>query len=121
VAFTVGPVNPDLFGAPPTWLVNNFSLVISMFIPLALLVGFAVGGVLDVVEPHASPAFAKKLNQATPIGLVLLALVTAPARFHVVNPVTVLATEDDVAAMNWIRAQTRTDAIFLSMSVSGKE
>jgi hypothetical protein len=113
VVLTIVPVNPTLLGAPPTWLVNNFSLVISMFFPLALLIAFAVSGVLDVVERHVSPAFSKNLNQAAPIALVLLALVTAPARLHIVNPVTVLATQDDVTALNWIRAQTPPDSTFL--------
>ena len=45
--------------------------------------------------------------------LLIVAFATAGRRTQVVNPVTVLAMPQDVAAMSWIRAETRPDSVFL--------
>jgi hypothetical protein len=110
---TAALVNPTALGTPPTWLVNNFSLVISLFFPVALLVAFASSSILAEIERHASPPQMCRLVQGFSVALVLLAVVTARDQFKVVNPVTILATEDDVMALQWIRAQLRPDAMFL--------
>lgn len=113
-----------------TWLVNNNAWAISLFVPLALVLGYGLAWWLRRAHHLAlhtragresGSAWRRALRYSA--GTLLLALasgvggymVTQGARFQVaaINPVTVLATGADVAALDWVNANTPAEAIFV--------
>ncbi len=108
VALVVVIANPTILGFPSTWLVNNASLAISLFVPLAILAGYFLAAVCC---PMSARAGVWRWMLAAII--VLVALWGAWKMLSIVNPDTVLATRDDVAAMDWIRSHVPPDAKFL--------
>lgn len=113
LVLTVVVVNPTFLGLSPSWVVNNFSLVISQYVPLSILGGFAISDVLIVLESWFTPRGRQWLNIAASIGLVIIASASAVNMTNIVNPVTVLATADDIDALAWIRKATPASAVFL--------
>lgn len=106
-------VNPNLFGFSSMWLINNSSLVISLFVPLALLVGDLFGALSGIVGTRLPDRWQPKIVWGGIIAVVVVTLWGASGMLSVVNPATVLATRDDVAAMQWIRQNVSPDARFL--------
>ncbi len=106
-------VNPILIGSSPTWIFNNFSLAITLFIPLSLLVGLFVSSGLQLIETHLRRVHVGRMNTLVSFALVLIALWSAHDIVNIVNPVTILATSDDVSAMDWVQTHTTPDATFL--------
>jgi hypothetical protein len=111
-------VNPGLLGLPTTNLVNNATAVIALFLPLAVLDGQAIMFLWD----HGPPLFARlglRWGAATAVRATLLVLAVGVALWSawgmvsIVNPATVLATAEDLSAMNWIKENTPLDAVFL--------
>ena len=121
VVIAVLITNPTILGFPSTWLVNNASLAISLFVPLAILGGYFLASFL---QPPTSNLQLPILNPSTrlraglkqlmlAIVIALIALWGAWGMLSVVNPGTVLTTRDDVVAMDWIRRHLPPDARFL--------
>lgn len=111
-------VNPVLLGLPTTNLVNNATAVIALFLPLSVLDGQAITFLWD----HGPPVFARlglRGRARTAVRATLLVLAVGVALWSawgmvsIVNPATVLATEEDLSAMNWIKENTPLDAVFL--------
>jgi hypothetical protein len=121
--------NPTIFGFPSTWLVNNASLAISLFVPFAILGGY----LLASLQPGKLVNWetGKLVNWETSlptyqftnlpiyqylmltIVIVIATLWGAWQMLPIVNPATVLATRDDMVAMDWIRHNIPSDARFL--------
>jgi len=104
--------NPTILGFPSTWLINNASLAISLFVPLAILGGYFLASLQSPTSNLQPPASNLKWLILT-IVIALVALWGAGGMLAIVNPSTVLATQDDVAAMDWIRRHVPSDARFL--------
>ncbi|MBC8512459.1 MAG: hypothetical protein H8D32_05715, partial [Dehalococcoidia bacterium] len=105
VATAIVITNPTILGFPSTWLVNNASLAISLFVPLAILGGYFLASI-------QSPISNIQWLILT-IVIALVALWGAWQMLPIINPGTVLATRDDMAAMDWIRRHLPSDARFL--------
>src|SRR5262249_33571274 len=130
--------NPTLVGLPYTWLITNDVFVISLFLPAGVLIGGGTSWLVDWVERSwiancplsaaSSSARANNRQRTTHNGqrargiwlragvtLVLagLALRGAWELRSVVNPDTILATQDDIAAIAWANEHTPADARFL--------
>jgi hypothetical protein len=117
--------NPTLVGIPYLWLITNDVVVISLFIPAGVLIG---GGACWLVDSIANSrivlrpsSFVLPRSAAFQGAIVLtlgaLALWGAWGIRSVVNPDTILATEADVAAINWANEHTAADARFLINAV----
>jgi len=115
-------VNPGLVGLPATNLVNNATAAIALFLPLSILGGQAFVFLWDSAPLALSAwsrtaglerSFAPALRAALLVILAVAALLGAWGMVSVVNPDTILATSEDVAAMDWIRANTPVEAVFL--------
>jgi hypothetical protein len=117
VAIVAVITNPTIFGFPSTWLVNNASLAISLFVPFAILGGYFLVSLSDLVRAKLSPHIQYPISNVQWLILaVVIALVTLRGGWgmmSIVNPATVLATRDDMAAMDWIRNNIPSDARFL--------
>ena len=109
--------NPTIFGFPSTWLVNNASLAISLFVPFAILSGYFLTSLSDLVQAKLSPNIQSPISSIRwlilAVVIVLVVLWGAWEMLPIVNPATVLATRDDMAAMDWIRHNVPSDARFL--------
>jgi len=110
-------INPAILGFPSTWLVNNASLAISLFVPFAILGGYFLVSLSDLVQAKLSPNIQYPISNLKhlmlAIAIALVALWGAWQMLPIINPATVLATRDDVAAMDWIRRRIPSDARFL--------
>ena len=115
-------VNPSWVGLPVTNLVNNATAAIALFLPLSVLAGQAA---VLVWEDGANAIATLGIRCRLPISgatilrapLALLIGVTALwagwDMTTIINPVTVLATAEDLEAMEWIRRNTPAGARFL--------
>jgi hypothetical protein len=107
---------------PGSWVVNNNSWAISLFLPGALLVGWGV----DALSVFATRWWIADSSARRAVGLLcggaLSAALTAGALFGVraqltmANPTTTLALADDVPALEWISVHTPTDAVIAANS-----
>jgi hypothetical protein len=107
---------------PGSWVVNNNSWAISLFLPGAVLVGF--GG--DAVWHWSARLMdaANWLRRGTGLLLqwLLLAALTVVAatgtraQLTMANPATTLALAADQPALDWVAANTSSDAIFAANS-----
>jgi len=114
-------INPGWLGLPTTNLLNNATAVIALFLPLSVLDGQAIIFLWDHV-PSAFASLCKRFGLEvaaatvrTTLMLLMIAvtLCSAWGMISIVNPVTVLATAQDLAAMDWISENTPVDAVFL--------
>ncbi len=117
-------VNPGVLGLSTSSLLNNATAIIALFLPLSVLAGQAVAALWDAGSSFMS-WLANRLGfgrgggamASMHVMLSMLLLVTgiwgAWGMVSIVNPVTVLATAEDLQAMEWIRANTASDAVFL--------
>lgn len=108
-------LNPWLVPVPYFWLMTNEVIVITLFLPLALLL--AGGAVLgyETIQCHLPPQSraARLLPYATAALLGVWLQWGAWQSRSVINPTTVFATPADRAALTWVAANTPPDARFL--------
>lgn len=105
--FTFLVTNPYLLGLPGSGLVNNFTLVIGAYLPIALALGWLV-------------AEGERLLPATlPLQLTILLLFTlltiygARQQMQIIDPFFQMVTPADEAALAWVEQNTQADARFL--------
>jgi hypothetical protein len=123
VAVVALVVNPGSIGLPQTNLVNNASATISLFLPLAILGGQGLAVTAERVWKYsvsvgeragwASVAASFARLAATGLALVI-GWKCAWGMVSVIDGSTVMASVRDRAAIEWIRTQTPTDAVFLT-------
>ncbi|MFN8471232.1 MAG: DUF6541 family protein [Anaerolineae bacterium] len=118
---TVLVTNPSAVGLSSSWVFSNDSLIITAFLPLAMLTGYGAATVLGLVLEKMPGEWRPAVTIAGAVLLVGVALWTADGMLTVVNPVTVLATQDDVAAAAWIRDNVPQTARFLVNSRAWQE
>jgi hypothetical protein len=125
----VGAVFALLNLGPGTWVVNNNAWAISLFLPAAMALGW--GGDAWLTRTRHLLAAPPTLAGALPpwqqrarlgAGLVMAAAAAglaayaaaagSPLQIGIVNPTTVLARSEDVAALDWIRDHTPESARF---------
>lgn len=115
-------VNPGWLGLPATSLVNNATTVIALFLPLSVLDAQAITFLWDHGPTTFGALFARlglQRSAATAVRATLVVLLVGAAVWgawgmvSIVNPTTVLATAEDLEAMNWIKENTPPDAVFL--------
>jgi hypothetical protein len=94
--------NMNVFRLPGSGFVNPVSMEITLFMPIAVLGGFAVGGTLELIDRYSPDRW-----QIIP--KVLFVILGAGASFlgtqrllPTLNPITFLARAADFPAINWI-------------------
>jgi len=100
--------NPYVLHLPGTGIVNNFAILIALYMPASILSGFSLGSLLEMVRiklPRAS--------YVVGFLLIVVALLAARARLLTLDPHYILVTKADEKAMAWIRQNTPADAKFL--------
>ncbi|NJN65850.1 MAG: hypothetical protein HC884_03600 [Chloroflexaceae bacterium] len=116
-------INPWLIPVPHSWIMTNDIMVVCLFIPLSVLIGGGAQAWLawlkrTVPASPPSPPFWRVLARGG-FGVLLAAFALWGAKDlrDVINPVTVLATPADTAAMAWVAEHTPPDARFLINAV----
>jgi hypothetical protein len=99
-------LNPWTLPLRPLWLLPVDILLISLFLPAALLIAAAVTRLHERLPTV-------RLRATLPVLLLAGGLAAGWVQRSIVNPQTVLADADDRAALAWIAAQTPADARFL--------
>lgn len=119
--------NPWLVRIPYLWLITNDVVVISLFLPVAVLLGGGAAELWEVLERRATGDGRRTTSAPSPrerwpvvggrlvlaLAVVVLALWGAGSNRSVVNPQTILAAEADRLAIRWVAANTASDARFL--------
>jgi hypothetical protein len=109
--------NPRLLGGKDTWFLTNSSVIIAFWLPVGALCGWLVGDVARLLALVRLPRLGRVGSRG--VSALLLAVVVPLAAVgswrmvDIVNPVTVLATADDLAAFAWAQEHTPPDALFL--------
>ncbi|MBN1888306.1 MAG: hypothetical protein JW850_09960 [Thermoflexales bacterium] len=128
-------VNPSALGLPTTGLTSNASTLIILYLPFSVASGYLAVTMYDYVRAilasgrnvlamdtsytrHANTAEILRVPSwfIPGIAVVVFALVAVWGTWQqipIVNPLTVLAREPDLAAMAWIRANVPPSAVFL--------
>lgn len=105
--------NPNVFGLPPSWFINNHSVAITLFMPVALLVAAWINHIITSVTRYGSAALVQVKWAAVIAICTSLALYGTWQLRSVINPTTVLAQPEDVRAIEWAAENTPPDARFL--------
>lgn len=105
--------NPDRVGLRPLWLINNHSVIITLFLPVSVLVGFGAAYVSQWIARQA-PRRTRPALRLLPGALILCFAALGLWQFRdVVNPATNFATPADLPALAWAAEHTAPDARFL--------
>ncbi|MCW5879459.1 MAG: hypothetical protein KIS91_00715 [Anaerolineae bacterium] len=113
VALAILVTNPGLLGLRNSWVISNDSLIITGFLPVALLSGYAMAALMELLVWKLPWRVQHAVNITATVALLVGAMYFADGMLSVVNPVTVLATDADVKAAEWVRQNTPTTARFL--------
>ncbi len=110
--------NLDWFGLPALWLTSRSSLAISYWLPMGVLCGWFVSDLVAFSLERLSrrwPTWPWRRSLEPLAAVLALTLVGwgCWAMVDIVNPATVLATADDLHAMDWVAENTPLDARFL--------
>lgn len=105
-AFTFVLTNPFVVGLPGAGLITNFALVIALYMPVAVALGWFSGVAWARLQGRAARGAGALLFCA------LLAWGSA-RQARIVDPFFQMITPSDLAAFEWIRANTPPDARFL--------
>lgn len=124
--------NPSIAGLPTLWLVTNTEVLVSLYIPVAALVGGGAALVWSMADsPHdnilslsdsaSSTTRSLRINSSQIIllgALILAAWAGERSLGDVINPTTRIASAADITAIDWIAANTPPDARFLTAATS---
>jgi hypothetical protein len=94
---------------PGANLLQTFAVMIMLYIPLGLLIGWLAAELLALAGKRSRAAEAV----AVALGLLLIGY-GALGQLRVVKPEFILVTRPDARAMTWIRQNTPPDAVFLA-------
>lgn len=112
-ALLAGYMATSLFGVPGAVMLQSFSVLIAIYIPVALACGWLAAALVGLL-PRQEPAPARRWAAALPAAaLALLALWGGARQLRILDPAYILVTRPDVKAMGWIAAHTPPGARFL--------
>ncbi len=98
-----------LIRLPGANMMQNFAILIALYIPAALLVGWLVGRISQGIMGWVSKAGPGAVGAM----LAIAAFWGALGQLRIVNPSFVMVTRPDFRAMAWIRQHTPPDGRFL--------
>ncbi len=100
--------NPHWIGLAGTGLVDNFTVILGLYMPASMLIGYLGGEGIEWAT--------RRLPGAQAVAVALLLVVGAAGvidQATVLDPESQIMTSEDEAAMAWIRENTPVDARFL--------
>lgn len=94
--------NPDRLGLPGAGFINNTSVQISLYIPIAILGGYLLSQVLTLLLSVSPPRWQPVIPWGVAVAALPLIFVGARALIPLLNPVTFLFRHADLEAMHFI-------------------
>ncbi|MFN2128211.1 MAG: hypothetical protein ACK2TU_10170, partial [Anaerolineales bacterium] len=94
--------NLSWFGIPGSGLVNPISMEITLFMPIAAIGGFAIGGVFDVLDKFLPYSWKIVFGVIFIIIGSITSIIGMQRLLPTLNPNTFLAREADIPAIDWI-------------------
>jgi hypothetical protein len=94
--------NMGVLGLPGAGFVNPVSMEITLFMPIAVLGGFAIGGTLELLDKVLPSQWQSFSRGVFIIFGIAAAILGAQRLLPTLNPVTFLAREADLTAISWI-------------------
>jgi hypothetical protein len=105
--------NPALLGLPGGGFVNNISVEISLFLPIAAAAGFLPGWLLERGEALLPSNWGAVLRGLVSAAGLVVAFFAGTALMPILNPGTFLFREADRLAMRWIEDHLPADETVL--------
>lgn len=110
--------NPRWLGLPDLWLLQNAQVVISLWLPIGALAGWLLADLVGWLARAVAWLFRRRQAMLTVSAALTVALIGVGGwgawnMVDVINPITVLVTADDLAALRWAARNTPPDAYFL--------
>ncbi len=99
--------NPYLLGLPGAGIVTNFLLMLALYIPVAVLIGWLSAEVWGLVGEWQS------VRIGLAVAATLLAVLGIRYQLDVVDPFYEMVMQSDIAAMDWIDENTPAESRFL--------
>lgn len=100
--------NPQWLGLPGMGLISNHAVLIGLYIPVSVAIGFLGASILEQLLPWQA------IGEALLVAVIVLGgLWGAQQVAGIVNPYFVMVTPADLQAMAWIRENTPPQARFL--------
>jgi len=96
----------QLIHLPGANYMQSFAILIALYIPVSLLLGWLIGLIAVPIGRVVKPL-------ALALILTILALWGIWGQIKIVDPARVLVTRPDVQAMEWIQQNTAEDSLFL--------
>ncbi len=94
--------NPDRLGLPGAGFINNTSVQISLYIPIAILGGYFLSQILTLLLKVTPPRWRPVIPWGIAVAALPLIFVGARTLIPLLNPVTFLFRQADVEAMHFI-------------------
>jgi hypothetical protein len=105
VAVTALLINLDRVGLPRLRILPNSAAIIMLFLPVSIVAAHLLLWTCDAVVPSTN-------RIPVIVATLIIGMAGAATMLHIVNPDTVLATEADRVALDWIRRETPPAARF---------
>ena len=93
--------NLSTFGLPGGYLVNHTAVEISLYLPISVLGGFAMSFVIRAIRQFLPAKWWRPIQWGFSILAIILILFGAQKIIPILNPVTFLSRQADVAALAW--------------------
>lgn len=93
--------------------INNSSVEISLFIPIAVFGGFFIGELFDLAKAALPSWGTPALSGGLVLGGITVAIFAGRALLPILNPVTMLFREGDRPAIAWVAENIPADATIL--------
>ena len=113
VGFLFFIANMGVFRLPGSTFVNNNSVIISLFLPLSALAGYAISSILSFCQKHVENIYIPIFNYLVLVIFGIVLCFGASQIITILNPVTLLAREADFKAMAAIREMTSAEDTIL--------
>jgi hypothetical protein len=104
---SLAAANPRPLGMPGSGLLSNEVLLFAVYIPISLLIGWAIGATWDAASRR------KGAEIAVLASLAFLMTAGAEKQARVADPFFQMVLPEDVTAFRWIRSHVPRDARFL--------
>jgi hypothetical protein len=91
--------NPGRLGLPGSGFINNTSVQITLYVPIAILGGYLLGQVLALLHRSTPPAWHNLVNVGVVVAAIPLIIIAARTMIPLLNPVTFLFRQADLDAM----------------------
>ncbi len=105
--------NPAATGVRALWLINNHTVIITLFVPVSLLAAYSLRELLRLLARWLPARLQPSLRLAGAVCFVLLAGYGSWQFRDVINPETNLTSHPDRRALDWVAANTSPDSRFL--------